>query len=780
MGVATLVAALFILLGLQGVSSQTVCSGNTCSECIAFDYGCAWCTQKNFTKPRCRPSSSLETAGCQPNEIINPNTGTVNTQNDPVGDTSGSNPNAIQIQPQKVKIRSRMRANNIITMTFRAANNFPVDLYFLFDNSISMDKQIKNLASLSLLIGGSIGNISRNYLMGYGVFQDKVILPFTDTTPVKLLNPCAHATRNTSCAPPFEYKNLLKMTKDTKVFQETVIKTAVTGNLDHPEGSADAIMQAVTCQKEIGWRNNSRKLLIFASNDRFHLAGDGRLAGIVIPNDGACHLDQDGKYAKELEQDYPSVSQLTDTVGKHEVHIIFAVTKEQEDLFKELAKRIPQSVVKLLDDGEKSNIKDIIERKYKEMISEVKIIHEKVKGVDIEIRARSQICEIQGTNVCKGLEIGSSINFDVEITVTECPPPGERKKKVVIYPEFMKNDKMELEIDIICDCQCDDTSAVGELNSEFCSDGNGTFKCGLCECYENRFGEFCECDLKGRDSATSLCSRPGDNTTKECSGFGKCECNICKCDPDYSGQFCQCYDKGCGSSNREVCGGGNRGQCVCGECKCKDGYSGSTCECSTSNSSCLQIPDGDVCSKKGVCECGLCVCDKGYTGSFCENCFLCGEGVCDSPTYRKCADCTINNQDVQCPTDCPEIQIVESLKDLDGNGICSIKQSDGCFISFRVVSSESNVTILLQKTKTCPEPVDILPIAAGVVGGVVAIGLLILLLWKILTSIFDKIEYSKFEEDLKQCKWAQQDNPFYKGATTTYKNPMLDTNQPMD
>lgn len=61
----------------------------------------------------------------------------------------------------------------------------------------------------------------------------------------------------------------------------------------------------------------------------------------------------------------------------------------------------------------------------------------------------------------------------------------------------------------------------------------------------------------------------------------------------------------------------------------------------------------------------------------------------------------------------------------------------------------------------CPEPVNIVPIAAGVVGGVVAIGLLLLLLWKILTTIFDRIEYSKFEEDLKQCKWAQVGNDQY-------------------
>lgn len=31
---------------------------------------------------------------------------------------------------------------------------------------------------------------------------------------------------------------------------------------------------------------------------------------------------------------------------------------------------------------------------------------------------------------------------------------------------------------------------------------------------------------------------------------------------------------------------------------------------------------------------------------------------------------------------------------------CSIKQEDGCFLSFYVISSETNVTIIVQKTKS--------------------------------------------------------------------------------
>lgn len=43
-------------------------------------------------------------------------------------------------------------------------------------------------------------------------------------------------------------------------------------------------------QEEIGWRNVTR-LLVFATDDGFHFAGDGKLGAILTPNDGRCHLE---------------------------------------------------------------------------------------------------------------------------------------------------------------------------------------------------------------------------------------------------------------------------------------------------------------------------------------------------------------------------------------------------------------------------------------------------------------------------------------------------------
>lgn len=57
-----------------------------------------------------------------------------------------------------------------------------------------------------------------------------------------------------------------------------MVKAAsVSGNLDAPEGGFDAIMQAIVCNKEIGWRTQARRLLVFSTDAGFHYAGDGKV-----------------------------------------------------------------------------------------------------------------------------------------------------------------------------------------------------------------------------------------------------------------------------------------------------------------------------------------------------------------------------------------------------------------------------------------------------------------------------------------------------------------------
>ena len=60
-----------------------------------------------------------------------------------------------------------------------------------------------------------------------------------------------------------------------------------------------------------GFRTKSRKIVIYASDAGIHIAGDGKLAGLVDPNDGKCSLDTEDRYYERAEkQDYPTIEQV--------------------------------------------------------------------------------------------------------------------------------------------------------------------------------------------------------------------------------------------------------------------------------------------------------------------------------------------------------------------------------------------------------------------------------------------------------------------------------------
>lgn len=88
----------------------------------------------------------------------------------------------------------------------------------------------------------------------------------------RLKNPCANS--NIQCAPAYSFKNHMSLTKDFGMFSRQVSKASVSGNLDAPEGGFDAIMQAIVCKKEIGWRKDARHLIVLSTDADFHIAGN--------------------------------------------------------------------------------------------------------------------------------------------------------------------------------------------------------------------------------------------------------------------------------------------------------------------------------------------------------------------------------------------------------------------------------------------------------------------------------------------------------------------------
>jgi len=83
----------------------------------------------------------------------------------------------------------------------------------------------------------------------------------------------------------------------------------------------------------------------------------------VKPNDGLCHLNNDGGYTHSTTQDYPSVSQINQKVKESSVNLIFAVTKEQYHIYEQLNKHVEGASCGVLS-NDSSNVVELVQEQY--------------------------------------------------------------------------------------------------------------------------------------------------------------------------------------------------------------------------------------------------------------------------------------------------------------------------------------------------------------------------------------------------------------------------------
>lgn len=51
----------------------------------------------------------------------------------------------------------------------------------------------------------------------------------------------------------------------------------MTGNVDNLEGGLDGIVQAIVCDRQVGWAHQARKLMLIATDGLLHFAGEGKV-----------------------------------------------------------------------------------------------------------------------------------------------------------------------------------------------------------------------------------------------------------------------------------------------------------------------------------------------------------------------------------------------------------------------------------------------------------------------------------------------------------------------
>uniref|UniRef100_A0AAQ4QB89 Integrin beta n=1 Tax=Gasterosteus aculeatus aculeatus TaxID=481459 RepID=A0AAQ4QB89_GASAC len=704
------------------------------------------CCTVNFLKQgetvstRCDEMHSLIKRGCDDDMIENPHGKQKILKNKKVthrkkGAEKLKPEEITQIQPQKLSLTLRSGEPQSFNLTFKRAEDYPIDLYYLMDLSYSMKDDLENVKNLGTSLMLEMSKITSDFRIGFGSFVEKTVMPYISTTPAKLLNPC---TGDQNCTSPFSYKNVLKLTSDGKKFNNLVGQQHISGNLDSPEGGFDAIMQVAVCGDHIGWRNVTR-LLVFSTDAGFHFAGDGKLGGIVLPNDGKCHLENNA-YTMSHYYDYPSIAHLVQKLSDNNIQTIFAVTEEFQPVYQELKNLIPKSAVGTLS-ANSSNVINLIIDAYNSLSSEVILENSKLpEGVTIAYTSRCKngvVSEGESGRRCSNISIGDEVMFSISVTSKGCPKLG-KPEHIKIKPLGF-TEEVEIILNFICECEC---NKDGVKNSPLCHFGNGTYECGACKCNEGRVGRQCECS--SNDVATEDMDRTcrKDNGTDICSNNGDCVCGTCECkkrdNPEerYSGQHCECDNFNCDRSGNKLCGG--HGHCECRVCVCDPMWTGNACDCSLDNSTCL-ASNKQICNGRGECECGTCKCtDPKFQGPTCETCPTC-PGVCTE--HKECVQCRAFGTGEKKDTS------KLSLLGCRNREIClfTLSRVRACCSHGLVGSNHPNTAA--PAVSDCPAGPDIIPIVAGVVAGIVLIGLALLLIWKLLMIIHDRREFAKFEKE---------------------------------
>lgn len=313
-------------------------------------------------------------------------------------------------------------------MTYRPAKNYPLDLYYLMDLTWTMRDDRDTLERMANKISSKIYSLTENYRIAFGSFADKTVMPFAMMAEKYQKNPCA--PEKAVCQPGYGFRHRLNFTTDMGEFIAKVNSSAITANLDNIEGGLDALMQIMVCGERIGWSAKSRKIVVFATDSKMHLAGEGKLAGIVAKNDGLCHLDEMGEYSGTLKYDYPSLEQIYRVLTRNKMNVIFAVTSDyvrHYDQVHQLLKEI-SSVGTLEMDS--SNIIQLIEKGYQEFLKRALLIDTAPDNVRVEYwtDCGGLYKELRQQDRCDNIETGKSYDFYVNVTVLEKTPSKRTKR----------------------------------------------------------------------------------------------------------------------------------------------------------------------------------------------------------------------------------------------------------------------------------------------------------------------------------------------------------------
>ncbi|OWR50970.1 integrin beta pat-3-like [Danaus plexippus] len=742
------------------ISCESNCHNfDTCGGCIGYAFDrCVWCAAKNHSERRCQSKSTLPANATWCGEAVYDPEFNKNVISNENFNTGQDGMKTVQFRPQSIKIKARPGVPVDFMMSYKPATDYPLDLYYLMDYSKTMQVHATTLMEQGYKIYKELRKLTNNVRLGIGSFIEKPALPYADI----------------SVAESYSFKNHLSLTDNMTLFERAINETLFGSNYDDPEAGFDALMQAMVCIKEIGWRENSRRIIVLSTDSTYHSAGDGKFVGAVLKNDMQCHLDGNIYGDMSLKFDYPSVGQINNIASKNNFKIIFAVEKKVMRDYKALEKKIQGSKYVELKTG--SKIVDMIKKEYLELVRTITLDAYNIPSL-MELNYEPD-CSSGACNV----EHNKTLNIKGTLTVKSCPENKEVTHSLMIGPLSL-NEKLNIEIEIDCECECEKVKNREE-NSKLCSE-NGTYQCGVCKCNENRSGDICQCVGNSVDTGDrNKCK--ANNDIFPCSMFGTCRCGKCECPKGFSGAYCEFNDNACPSPGGLICAG--HGNCSFGRCICEPHWTGEGCKCPENR--CMAPYSQEICSGNGDCVCGECKCkpmanNNICSGKFCDDCEELAAKRCKE--LEEYAYCNYNANKTICDekfnhTD-TEVILVNKTEIYSADWYmakmwCRKYLDDGRILVFKYhypnSTTTSSLLLIIQNELDMKSHVNLWIAGGSVLGSVLLIGLGTVLIWKVLIDMYDRREYQNFIKSSTAAGY-NVENVVYNPPIVTYRNPMCES-----
>jgi hypothetical protein len=617
-----------------------------------------WCTDERPRASRCAESFDDCNSVLDPASEINSNQ---------------SGPSDF-IVPEGYDITLRPGVPLPLSIDITTVRNVPLDLYILFDLSQSLSQEFGATRDVSSQILDNLRNITNDVQVGLGGFIDKTVRPFSRRT---VESECPDML-DRSPGICYNFRHFGPLTTNPDELNERVVlaESLIAANIDAPEAGLDALGQIALCDDEVGWRENSLKIVLYFTDDAFHFAGEGRFAGIMRPFEDVCKLK--GDFTRDdfleydgLENDFISLGHMLSLLEGADINPVFvAVTSQtQLDGFYDVLKT-HQALAELLNiqlsgrasaaqldsntttDIVAQRVLAIIDERALEIIRQTRLAPSLLDGLSFTVEAdcpEGAALAGNGTAMqsCTMVGVGNTTEFTLTLMLDDCDDFGTEPQTMDVAVRPVGS--VSIRITPICECNCDDN----EVNSDRCS-GNGNYSCGECICNEGYCGLQCQFLLanqnecpRGEAFGDELCSGPERGTCLTCECI--CSANITNevdddrlarpgVDPGTFGGACECDYFSCLSlaneSHTEVCTG--RGTCCNEMCMCDPNFDGylyrvdpqltlpqseryPNCDCEPAEVVCRPPDtDGEICGGRGTCECSTCTCDFPYTGRYCD------------------------------------------------------------------------------------------------------------------------------------------------------------------